>query len=205
MGEPLGFVPIVSGKLNWLNYQESRTVGYEADADTGEKQSTRETRIGEGKMTAEQFDEAADATTLAALKQTLKQLETGTTALESLAEFCDEKFGNYSPSFIKTRDALGEISQTVKILIGRKPPEPDEEEEQADDAESVSFADEPVADIASTWEEMAGTPAPAAAPGDVGDAAQQLAAICRFMRANNPEDPAPYLILRGYAWAWACN
>ncbi len=40
LGEPLGFLPIVSGKLSWRKYQESRTVGYDADADTNEKQET---------------------------------------------------------------------------------------------------------------------------------------------------------------------
>src|SRR5580704_6486600 len=85
LGEPLGFLPLVSGKLNWHKYQESRTVGYEADADTGEKQEKRETAIREGKITADQFDEAAEATSVASLRETYKQLGDAQAALESLS------------------------------------------------------------------------------------------------------------------------
>ena len=42
LGEQLVFLPIVSGKLSWLKYQESRAVGYETDADTGEKEEARQ-------------------------------------------------------------------------------------------------------------------------------------------------------------------
>ena len=64
LGEPFGFLPIVSGKLSWLKYQESRTVGYEKDADTNDKRDARETKINEKKISAEEFDEAADATSV---------------------------------------------------------------------------------------------------------------------------------------------
>src|ERR1035438_10704717 len=49
LGEPLGFLPIVSGKMSWLKYQESRTGGYEADADTNRTEQARQTRINENK------------------------------------------------------------------------------------------------------------------------------------------------------------
>src|SRR5580698_5189406 len=68
LAEPLGFVPLVSGKLNWHQYQESRVVGYEADADNGEKQNKRENAIKDGKLTAEQFDEAIEATSVSSLR-----------------------------------------------------------------------------------------------------------------------------------------
>ncbi len=84
LGEPLGFLPIVSGKLSWVSYQESRTVGYEADADTNDKQETRQARIDEGKVTAEQFDEALEGTSLDALKKNRENLNAALTALESL-------------------------------------------------------------------------------------------------------------------------
>src|ERR1017187_3349715 len=89
LGEPLGFLPIVSGKLSWHKYQESRVVGYETDADTVDKQDLRESRIRDGKVSAEQFDEAVEATSVAALRETFKQLNEGQTALEALSEYCD--------------------------------------------------------------------------------------------------------------------
>jgi type VI secretion system protein ImpA len=204
LGEPLRFIPIVSGKMNWLSYQESRLVGYEADAaDNQDKEAVRQSRISEGKITAEQFDEAAGNTSRAALKLTAGQLQEGLDALEALAEYCDTQFGNYSPSFIKTRDAIEEIAQTVKILISRKPPEPGEEEAEAAAASEDEFASDVVmggTEEAATFESMAGTPAPAAAPGDIGGAAGQIGEVCKFLRSRDPEDPTPYLILRNYAW-----
>jgi type VI secretion system protein ImpA len=203
LAEPLRFIPIVSSKMNWLHYQESRLVGYEADADTSDKQSVREARISEGKITAEQFDEAAENTSRAALKLTAGHLQEGLEALAALSEYCDMQFGNYSPSFIKTRESIEEIAQTVRILLGRKPPEPGELEEEAAAAEDEFASDVVVggAAEATTFAEMAGTPAPAAAPGDIGGAAEQLASICAFLRSRDAEDPTPYLILRNYAWA----
>src|SRR5262249_16280659 len=137
LGESVVFLPIVSGKLSWLSYQESRTVGYEQDADTNDKQTLREARLAEGKISAEQFDEAADATPLEAMNKTRQDVADGLTALESLIEFCDTQFGSYSPSFIKTRNAIEEIAQTLKILIGRKGGETDGETAEEPDEEPV--------------------------------------------------------------------
>src|ERR1035438_2092242 len=87
LGEPLGFLPIVSGKLSWNKYQESRLVGYEADADSGEKQQARQTRINENKISAEQFDEAIEDTPVSALRETYRQLTEAKTAVEALSEY----------------------------------------------------------------------------------------------------------------------
>lgn len=223
LGEPLGFVPIVSGKLNWHKYQESRTVGYEADADTGEKQQARETRVAEGKITAEQFDEAIEDTPVPALRETHRQLTEALTAVQALIEFCDEKFGDFSPSFIKTREAIEEIAQTVHIILGRKPGGLEEEAAPADEDSSVALdsalqsptpsSEEPseagestestesTESAESDESAEAGDSSSPAESFDPGDFAGQLASICRTMRSQDREDPTPYLILRSFAWA----
>lgn len=195
LAEPLGFLPIVSGKVSWHKFQESRTVGYENDADTSEKQDARQTAIREGKITAEEFDAAADATSVPALRETYRQLNDARTVVEALGEFCDMQFGNFSPSFIKTRDAIDEIAHTVRSILSRRPGGLEEEESPSlDDSFSVGVS----ADVAA---------APAAADSaqkgsdDTSDIGRQLAAICRTLRSRDPEDPAPFLILRSFAWA----
>jgi type VI secretion system protein ImpA len=217
LGEPLGFLPIVSGKLNWHKYQESRLVGYEADADTGEKQQARQNRINENKITAEQFDEAIEDTAVSALRETYRQLTEAKTAVETLSEYCDQQFGDFSPSFIKTRDTIDEIAQTVHIILGRKPGGLEEEAPPAEeelDAFSVGLdstltSPEPKADdtdesTESTESEEStdsgGSEEPAMA-SDSGDVAGQLASICRSLRSEDPADPTPYSILRSFAWA----
>ena len=221
--EPLGFLPITSSKLSWADFKDSRIVGYEADADTSEKQALREERIHEGKLSAEQFDEAADATPLSSLKETAKAISESLAEIEFLGELCDEKFGEYAPSFLKAMEALEEIAQSIRILIGKRPPEPDaevEEETASHDAvseENVEVSEEvaqPEWDTVSSEAvpdfsggQAAAATAKAKRPASFGEPASEqdvvnhLTAVCRYLRANNPGDPAPYLILRSYAWS----
>jgi type VI secretion system protein ImpA len=199
LGEPLGFLPIVSNKLSWNKYQESRKVGYETDADTGEKEEARQAAIKEGKTTGEEFDAAAEATSTPTLRDTYKQLTQGKTALEELIEHCDTQFGDFSPSFIKTRDAIDEIAQTVRILLSRRPDGLEEEAPAFDDEFSLGLSTDTETSAAAVEEATEAVPAPEAAAG--GDIARQLAAICRTLRSRDPEDASPYLILRSYAWA----
>jgi type VI secretion system protein ImpA len=202
LGEPLGFLPIVSGKLSYHKYQESRAVGYETDADTGEKEEARQNAIKEGKTTAEEFDAAAEATSVQALRDTYKQLNEGKAALEQLSEYCDTQFGDFSPSFIKTRDAIEEIAQTVRIILGRKPGGLEEEAPPAlDDEFSVGLTSQTKTAEPAAEEAAEEQPAAAAEDDSGGDIARQLATICRNMRARDPEDPSPYMILRAYSWA----
>ena len=208
LGEQLKFLPIVSSKLSWHDYQESRVVGYEGDADTHDKQEVRQARIDEGKISAEQFDEALEATSVDAMRKTRNDLNEGLAAMETLGQFCDEKFGDFSPSFIKTRSAIEEIVQTVKMLLGRKPGGNDDEAAEGAEGAEPELGDAFSTDMSWTSEENTmevegvapeeGTTAEA--PGDVSGAARQLAAVCKFMREQDPEDPTPYLILRSYAW-----
>jgi type VI secretion system protein ImpA len=206
LGDQLKFLPIITNKLSWHVYQESRVVGYEADADTHEKQQTRNARIEEGKVSAEDFDAALEATSVDAMRKTRNDLNQSLEALETLSQYCDEKFADFSPSFIKTRTAIEEIVQTVKMLLGRKP--------GGNDDEAAEIAEPGVVDAFSvdmSWTSQENTMdaegvaaeegTPAGAPGDMSAAGRQLGAICKFMREQDPEDPAPYLILRSYAWA----
>ncbi len=164
LGEPLGFVPIVSGKLSWVSYQESRTVGYEADADSNDKQDLRQARIGEGKITAEQFDEALEATSLDALKKNRDHLNGALAALESLIEYCDTRFGDFSPSFIKTRSAIEDILQGVKMLIGRKPGGTEEEPAEPEETSWAAEEDAVVVGVPAAVEAAGSVAAAAPAP-----------------------------------------
>lgn len=226
LGEQLGFLPIVSGKLGWVKYQESRTVGSDADADTFEKRQKRENYIADGKITSEQFDEAADGTSVEFLRTVYKQLTESQQALEALNEYCDGQFGSFAPSFINTRNAIEEIAQTVRIILTRRPggmieEKPEEEEEPVEEVsldesfsmeESASVEDsvsleEPAAEE-SGFEESAepevsvpsrsrSRAAGGAGPGGI---AGQLLSLCRQMREQQPGNPAPYMMLRCFAW-----
>src|ERR1035438_8356255 len=194
--ESLGYLPIVSGKLSWTKYQESRKVGYDSDTD---KADARQQAIKDGKITAEEFDAAADATSIPALRETYKQLNDGKAALEALAEFCDSKFGDLSPNFVQTREGIEEIAQTVRIVLSRRPGGLEEDAlPQLDDDFSMSLSADTETSAAAAEEsaDLSGS----AGDDSGGDIAKQLAHICRNMRSRDEEDPAPYMILRAFAW-----
>jgi len=196
--ESLGFIPIVSGKLSWSKYQESRKVGYETDQD---KADARQVAIKEGKITAEEFDAASDATSIPALRETYKQLNDGKAALEQLAEFCDSKFGDFSPNFVQTREGIEEIAQTVRIILTKRPGGLEEETSSSfDDDFSMSLSADTEASSAVSEESAEQSAAAPAEDSGGGDIARQLASICRKLRSADEEDPAPYMMLRAYAW-----
>jgi type VI secretion system protein ImpA len=201
LNEPLGFLPIVSGKLSYNKYQESRKVGYEADCDTGEKQDARAQAIKDGKITAEDFDTAVEATTVSALRDTYKQLTQAETSLEELSTLCDEKFADFSPSFIKTRDSIQEIAQTLRIILSKKPGGLEEEAPPAldDDFSAGLSTDTETSGTEAVAEAVEATATQAVQANS--DIAAQLASICRTLRSRDAEDASPYLILRSFAWA----
>lgn len=215
LAEPLGFLPILDNKFSWLSYKESRLVGYEKDADTQDKQQAREIKLGEGKISAEQFDEAVESCPRAFLEDKLEGLNEGLTEAEALSEFCDLKFGEFSPSFLPTRNAIDEIAQTVRILLKKKPGGgvdlPDAEMEldvaAAGDTESesseISFTDSSDDTDLSSISLDDSFETASSFTGEitsVSDAGAQLAVICRFLREQDAEDPSPYLMLRSFAW-----
>jgi type VI secretion system protein ImpA len=194
--ESLGYLPIISGKLSWTKYQESRKVGYDTDTDKAE---ARQLAAKEGKITAEEFDAASDATSIPALRETYKQLNDGKAALEALSGLCDSKFGDFSPNFVQTREAIEEIAQTVRIILSRRPGGLEEDAPpQLDDDFSMSLSADTETSAAAAEEsaDLAGS----AGDDSGGDIPRQLATICRNMRSRDEEDPAPYMILRAFAW-----
>src|SRR5205823_6344121 len=103
---------------------------------------------------------------------------------------------DFAPSFIKTRDAIDEIAQTVRIILSRRPGGLEEEgaEEAASTEDSdVLLASEAPADTdtesisSATADEgsAAVSEIPQGEPGDLGDVARQLASICSFLRTRD--------------------
>jgi len=221
--EPLRLVPFTSDKLSFSAYQESRMVGYEADANTGEKEDVRNQRIGEGKLTAEQFDEAVDATPVASLQATIEQLKNAMEELQQLSDYCDLQFGDVSPSFLKTRDAIEQISDAIKNQLRRRgvaestedepEPEPEEESYQEPEPEPVVEAEAIAAVSVDDWSSV--EPDEPSGPGSVdftGDLSEdpedfgaRLAALCREYRRLRPHDTIPYLVMRAFRWGQLFN
>ncbi|MCD4787595.1 MAG: type VI secretion system protein TssA, partial [Desulfobacterales bacterium] len=145
---------------SWLQWQESRQVGYEADirnqyGDVDEnKKKARNASIAEGKITAEDFDAAVARSSKAYYESLAKDL---TVCLEEFKRFddtVDEKFGSEAPRLAELREALEDCERVIMKIFKEKKdldaieePEPATEEAAAaevnevEEEEDASFED----------------------------------------------------------------
>ncbi len=188
---PLRQAPITKTGLGYLKYKESRSVGYEADASgNDEKTERRNALIAEGKLSAEEWDSAEKATANEFLREQRAALRASLETLKTLNEFCQEKFGELAPHLSPLRGTLEELAHFTNSLLkqrGDVEGAPAVGEEGATEGEGG-----PVPEAS-----MNITGATPASPSEVGP---RLDAIARFMRGHDPQNPAPYTILRGYRW-----
>jgi len=188
-------LPLTKSKLDYFKYQESRRVGYEADAVTEDKAAARAAAIAEKKCTAEEFDEAVRATGDAYYEKLAGNLVAALESLQSLETLSDEKFGREAPSYGSLRTALEELQDLVKQY--HKPAE--EVTEETAEAPAESAVDEPAASTA-TGTAAAKKKSLTAEPADRDDAIQRLTVAAHFLRHESPVNPIPYLLLRALRW-----
>jgi type VI secretion system protein ImpA len=188
----------------WYRFKEARGVGYEADADTSEKQEARAIAISEGKMTMEDWDVAFNGTPKAFYTDLESTLDGILECLAALSGLCEEKFTSDAPSFGPMRTTLEEIRHTAHGLLQKKrEAEPDaaSSEEEAPSAEaalqeSSSWAEsEPAAAAPRKVRPKGGPLAPE--PADRDDAFQRVVSVAAFLRREDPYSTTPYLLLRG--------
>ncbi len=188
-------LPLTKSKLDFFKYQESRRVGYEADAASEEKAAARATAIAEKKCTAEEFDEAVRATGDAYYEKLAGNLTAALESLQSLETLSDEKFGREAPSYGSLRTALEELQDFVRQY--HKPAEEVAEEPAEAPAED---AVEESAAAAASGSSAAKKKSVTAEPADREDAVQRLAVVAHFLRHESPVNPVPYLLLRALRW-----
>ena len=187
-------LPITKSKLDYFKYQESRRVGYEADATSEEKAAARAAAIAEKKCTAEEFDEAVRATGDAYYEKLAANLTAALESLQSLETLSDEKFGREAPSFSNLRTALEELQDFVKQY--HKPAEEVTEEPAETPAEEVAEETATAGSTAAPAKKKSVT----AEPVDRDDAIHRLAVVAHFLRHESPLNPVPYLLLRALRW-----
>ena len=196
-------VPLTKGGHNWYQYKESLTIANEEDARNDPvRQAARDEAIADGKLTPEEFDRGFEATPATFSKQVYDELGSLLEFVGTLEEFCNEKFGDASPEFRPLRITLEEVHQSARILIKRKgiSDAPDVEETapaEPSEAAPDAFAPPDSAPAARQAPRRAGGGAEPASPEDAVD---RILAAVRFLRKQNPANPAPYLIARALRW-----
>ena len=203
--EHLWYLPLTSEGLTWLQYKESRTVGYEADVvGNDEKVQDRERAINDGKITAEMFDKAFSKTPKAFYEQRLMDADACLTSLEALNQTCLNRFGDASPSFTKLRDGLEDIRQTISLLLRKKREEEPEqllgppiepsvvgegrEVDSDQQAQAVSIS-APV-QVQPVRQE----------PENPDEAVERILLAAHYLRREQPSNPVAYLVLRALRW-----
>jgi type VI secretion system protein ImpA len=185
------------------DFQQSRKLGYEADAKTPEAKQARASAIAnEGKVAPEAFDKCFEETPKAFYAKAEKDLDSCLGILAQLKESCEAKLGDAAPSWGRLESALGEIRVVVHGFLQKK------REKEPDPVEA------PPAEVSA---EMApGLEGTAAAgpirtgvlisvetssePPDRLEAIRKIAEAAAFLRRREPTSPASYLMLRGLRW-----
>jgi type VI secretion system protein ImpA len=208
LGDNLKKISLTKSGLDWFQYKESRTVGYEADvASSDNKREAREQAIADGKLTPEEFDKAFDSTPKTFYQNRLTEIDACTEAVDQLSQACEGKFGEFNPSFSALRESLETIRQAVNVLLAKKrETEPDEgaEQTEASGEEEAAGQEEEAAAVADSG---SGAPARAkgkkvvtADPADRPDAYVRVAALATWLRKEDPYNPVPYVMVRSMRW-----
>lgn len=124
-------VPLTKAGHGHLAFGESRDVGYESAAqESDEKRRRRQEKIDDGKLSAEEWDQAVDSTPLAFYQSFATDIAAALDTLESLDAFTSEHFGDVAPSYAPLRETLEQVKLTSDaILKKRLPPEPEPSQE----------------------------------------------------------------------------
>jgi type VI secretion system protein ImpA len=182
--------PIEPHGASFLDYLTSRSVPTQSEADSkSDKREARAAAIADGKPLPEAVDTAIAEAPKAYYKTLVADLDAANAALNALARAADEKLGRDGPSFSKLSAAIDEIKRFAAATLAQK---------LIDDPDPI-VEDVSVGDYAppSGWTAEGAMPAE---PVSGADAAARVAAAARFLRKQDPTNPAPYLMLRGLRW-----
>jgi type VI secretion system protein ImpA len=194
-------VPITRSGLNYENYLESRIVGYEKDAISDTKEETRKDAIEHGKLTAEDFDQAFVASPKALYAGADAALAESLEALERLAQYQDEAYGDDAPVLSGLQTAITEVHQVVVVLLNEKrKTEPD----SVANVERTAVGEEPGAGEQS-GNEAGGAPVAYAFRrressgrlSGIDDAYSMVVESAEFLLESDPRSPIPYLVCAG--------
>jgi type VI secretion system protein ImpA len=193
--------PITKSGFNKLQYEESRTVGYEADATTSEKMAVRNEAIQRGKVTAEDFDKSFAATPKEFYASTEEILSSALSLLDEIEQFHRDKYGTDYPNVGRFRSALEEEKVLFTALLNEKrKTEPDVGEEPEVFNEPVSVATDAVSDSSTTPTKTQKISMPMAslgAPADANDVYAMIIGCAEYLRATDTSSPVPYLLCAG--------
>ena len=208
---PLQMAPLDKAKHGWLDYTESRKIGYEEQADTPEKKEARAKVLQQGKVAPEDFDKSFNETPKAFYVNAEATLDECTATVKALDTLCEEKFGDIAPSFRELKKGLEVVRHSVHLLLQKKrETEPDvveaaaapPAEEVAEEGAVAETTALPAAAVGRAPAVAAGIVIPLADKEPAGrrETIASVARAAAALRKLDPYSPAPYLMMRGLRW-----
>ncbi|MGD0733526.1 MAG: type VI secretion system protein TssA [Terracidiphilus sp.] len=202
IGAAIRKVPITRSGLNYENYLESRTVGYEKDATSDAKQEARRDAIEHGKLTAEEFDQAFAASPKALYSEADAAFAESLEALERLDQYQQEAYGENAPLLRNLQETLNEIHGVIVSLLN---------ERRKTDPDPVAVAEKPAAtgdeagedgqaEVDAGGQASTKTFSRRASSGQlsgIDDAYSMVVESAEFLFGNDPQSPIPYLVCAG--------
>ena len=187
---PVRQLAVAPGGVSLLDYQISRTVPSESEAEGNkEKREARAEALKEGKPAPEGIDKAIADANKSFYKAAVADVDAATAALKDLDRIADARFGRDAPSLLKLRAALDDYRRLTGSILAQKlidDPDPIVEEAMDGDGGAATGADD------------GGVLTPE--PVSPADAANRVAVAARFLRKLDPTNPGPYLMVRGLRW-----
>lgn len=191
-------VPLTKNKFDWFQYQESRRIGYEADAAGNEaKLAARQAAIEEKKCTAEEFDEAVKLTGDTYYQALVADLATALESIQALEALCDSLFGRDAPNFSNLKTAVEDLQQAIREfwLPPEVEPQPTERAEEAvpgpNGNQGAAPTPRPQRAKKGTTEE----------PTSPDDAISRVFNLAGYLRRVNAGSPIPHMIVRAVRWS----
>lgn len=188
---PVRMSPIDKSGFNSVQHREARLVPTEAGAaESNENATNRQAAIEAGKPTPELVDNAFMATPKPWFKALVADIEGSLSALEKLDKASQEKFGDVAPSYGRLREALVEVQRAAGQQLKHK---------LEVDPDPIDLSAPESTDGAGTSSGAAAGPL-AVEPVSRDDATGRIIGAARYLRRNDPFNPAAYLLLRGLRW-----
>ncbi len=207
LATPVKLIAIDAAGNDVFAHTEALAIGSEADAEDSEvKQARRQAAIADGKPLIEDIDKAFADTPKSFYKKLVADLDGAVASLAALEALANERFGEFAPAFFQLREALTQEGHTVRQLLAKKlevDPDPVEEaptEAAEDDAAYATEDGASVGAVGSRRGTAGAGRALAPEPVDAADAAGRITVAARFLRRNDPTNPASYLLLRALRW-----
>ena len=172
---PIKAVPVtdrsVTSGYSWLQWQDSRQVGYEkdtlnqyGDVDDGKK-AARDEKIAEGKLSAEDFDSAVALSSKVFYLGVEGALASCVEEFKIFDQTVDEKFGNEAPRLAELKQSIQDCDLLISRILKKKreiepDPEPEPEAESEAQAEGASETGQDEYETETTEPATLSAPAP---------------------------------------------